>query len=75
MAQTTVEVLKRCDDNLTRENVMKQAASLKDLEQGGLLPGVKISTSATDYEPIEQLQLMQFKGERWQLFGDVIDGS
>jgi hypothetical protein len=54
---------------------MKQAASLKDLEQGGLLPGVKISTSATDYEPIEQLQLMQFKGERWQLFGDVIDGS
>jgi branched-chain amino acid transport system substrate-binding protein len=75
MAQTTVEVLKRCDDNLTRENVMKQAASLKDLEQGGLLPGVKISTSATDYQPIEQLQLMQFKGERWQLFGDVIDGS
>jgi branched-chain amino acid transport system substrate-binding protein len=75
MAQTTVEVLKRCDDNLTRENVMKQAASLKDLEQGGLLPGVKISTSATDYQPIEQLQLMQFKGERWQPFGDVIDGS
>jgi branched-chain amino acid transport system substrate-binding protein len=75
MAQTMVEVLKRCGDNLTRENVMKQAASLKDLEQGGLLPGVKISTSATDFQPIEQLQLMQFKGERWQLFGDVIDGG
>jgi branched-chain amino acid transport system substrate-binding protein len=75
MAQTMVEVLKRCGDNLTRENVMKQAASLKDLEQGGLLPGVKISTSATDFQPIEQLQLMQFKGERWQLFGDVIEGG
>ena len=75
MAQTMVEVLKKCGDNLTRENIMKQAASLKDLEQGGLLPGVKISTSATDFQPIEQLQLMQFKGERWQLFGDVIDGG
>ena len=75
MAQTMVEVLKRCGDNLTRENVMKQAASLKDLEQGGLLPGVKISTSATDFQPLHQLQLMQFKGERWQLFGDVIDGG
>ncbi len=75
MAQTMVEVLKRCGDNLTRENVMKQAASLKDFQQGGLLPGVKISTSATDFQPLDQLQLMQFKGERWQLFGDVIDGG
>ena len=75
MAQTMVEVLKRCGDNLTRENVMKQAASLNNLEQGGLLPGVKISTSPTDFQPIEQLQLMQFKGERWQLLGDVMDGA
>ena len=75
MAQTMVEVLRRCGDNLTRENVMKQAASLNNLEQGGLLPGVRISTSSTDFQPIEQLQLMQFKGERWQLFGDVMDGA
>src|SRR4051812_25858511 len=75
MAQTMVEVLKRCGDNLTRDNVMKQATSLNNLEQGGLLPGVKISTSPTDFQPIEQLQLMQFKGERWRLFGDVLDGS
>jgi ABC-type branched-subunit amino acid transport system substrate-binding protein len=75
MAQTMVEVLKRCGDNLTRENIMKQAASLDNLEQGGLLPGVKISTGPTDFQPISQLQLMQFKGERWQLFGDVMDGA
>jgi ABC-type branched-subunit amino acid transport system substrate-binding protein len=75
MAQTMVEVLRRCGDNLTRENVMKQAASLHHLEQGGLLPGVKITTSPTDFQPISQLQLMRFKGERWQLFGDVMDGA
>ena len=75
MAQTMIEVLKRCGDNLTRENVMKQAASLNHLEQGGLLPGVRISTSPTDFQPIDQLQLMRFKGERWQLFGDVMDGA
>jgi len=75
MAQTMVEVLKRCGDNLTRDNVMKQAASLNNLEQGGLLPGVKISTSPTDFQPIEQLQLMEFKGERWRLFGDVMDAG
>jgi branched-chain amino acid transport system substrate-binding protein len=75
MAQTMVEVLKRCGDNLTRENVMKQAAALHNLEQGGLLPGVKISTSPTDFQPIDQLQLMQFKGERWELFGDVMEGA
>ena len=75
MAQTMVEVLKRCGDNLTRDNVMKQAASLNNLEQGGLLPGVKISTSPTDFQPIEQLQLMEFKGERWRLFGDVMDAA
>lgn len=75
MAQTMVQVLRRCGDNLTRENVMKQAASLNNLEQGGLLPGVKISTSPTDFQPISQLQLMRFKGERWQLFGDVMEGA
>jgi branched-chain amino acid transport system substrate-binding protein len=75
MAQTMVEVLKRCGDNLTRENIMKQATSLKKLAQGGLLPGVTITTGPDDFQPIDQLQLMRFKGERWQLFGDVLDGG
>jgi ABC-type branched-subunit amino acid transport system substrate-binding protein len=75
MATTMVEVLKRCGDNLTRENVMKQAASLKQFSQGGLLPGVTLSTGPDDFQPIEQLQLMQFKDGRWQLFGDVISGE
>jgi hypothetical protein len=54
---------------------MKQAASLKQFPQGGLLPGVTISTGPDDFQPIEQLQLMQFKDGRWQLFGDVISGE
>jgi hypothetical protein len=68
-------VLKQCGDNLTRENVMKQAASLKDFRTEVMLPGIKISTSATDFAPINHLQLMRFKGERWNLFGDVISGQ
>jgi branched-chain amino acid transport system substrate-binding protein len=75
VAQTMVQVLKQCGDNLTRENIMKQAASLKDFRTEVLLPGIKINTSATDFAPISQLQLVQFKGERWQLFGDVISGD
>jgi len=75
MATTMVEVLRRCGDNLTRENVMKQAASLKQFAQGGLLPGVTLTTAPDDFQPIEQLQLMRFTGERWQLFGDVISGE
>jgi len=75
MAQTMVEVLKRCGDDLTRVNVMKQAAGLKAFAQDGLLPGVTLTTAADDFQPIEQLQLMQFKGERWQLFGDVMNGE
>jgi branched-chain amino acid transport system substrate-binding protein len=74
-AQTMVEVLKQCGDNLTRENVMKQAASIKGLQLGGILPGILIKTSATDFAPIEQLQLMTFKGEAWELFGDIISGE
>ena len=75
MATTMVEVLRRCGDDLTRANVMKQAASLQQFAQGGLLPGVTLTTGPADFQPIEQLQLMQFKGERWQLFGDVISGE
>jgi branched-chain amino acid transport system substrate-binding protein len=70
-----VHVLKACGDNLTRANVMKQAASIKDLQLDGVLPGIKINTSATDFAPLEQLQLMRFKGERWELFGDVISAE
>src|ERR1700687_4106028 len=72
VAQTLVQVLKQCGDNLTRENVMKQAANLKDFRTEVLLPGVMINTSPTDFAPISQLQLQRFKGERWELFGDVI---
>ena len=69
------KVLKMCGDDLTRANVMKQAASLKDFTPDTLLPGVKINTSATDFAPIEQLQMMRFKGEKWDLFGDIISGE
>src|ERR1700716_1037112 len=75
VAQTLVEVLKKCGDNLTRENVMKQAASLKDFRTEVLLPGIMINTSPTDFAPISQLQLMKFKGEKWDLFGDVVSGD
>jgi branched-chain amino acid transport system substrate-binding protein len=75
VAQGLVHVLKACGDDLTRENIMKQAASIKDLEVGSLLPGVKVNTSATDFAPISQLQLMKFKGEKWDLFGEIISGD
>jgi branched-chain amino acid transport system substrate-binding protein len=74
-AQTMVKVLEMCGDNLTRENVMKQAASLKDFAPDTLLPGITVNTSPTDFAPIEQLQMMRFKGEKWDLFGDIISGE
>ena len=74
-AQTLVEVLKRCGDNLTRENVMKQAASLHNLTLPMLLPGITLNTSADDFDPIKQMQLQKFDGTTWKLFGDVISGS
>jgi ABC-type branched-subunit amino acid transport system substrate-binding protein len=75
VAQTLVQVLKQCGDNLTRENVMKQAANLRDFRTEVLLPNIKINTSATDFAPISDLQLMKFEGERWRLFGEVISGD
>ena len=75
VAQALVQILKQCGDNLTRENVMKQAASLKDFVPGGVLPGVKANTSPTDFAPISQLQLMRFKGETWELFGEILSGD
>ena len=75
VAQGMVHVLKQCGDNLTRENVMKQAANIKNLEISSLLPGVKVNTGPEDFAPISQLQLMKFKGEKWDLFGEVISGD
>jgi hypothetical protein len=75
VAQTMVEVLKMCGDNLTRENIMKQAANLKNFRTEVLLPGIAINTSPSNFAPIGQLQLMKFKGERWELFGDIISGD
>ena len=71
-AQTMVQVLKQCGNDLTRENVMKQAANLKNLKLPLLLPGIVINTSPTDFFPVEQAQLAKFNGKQWELFGEVI---
>ena len=74
-ASTLAKALEMCGDDLTRANLMKQAASLKDFAPDTLLPGVKINTSATDFAPIAQLQMQRFKGEKWELFGEIISGD
>ena len=68
-------MLKQAGDNLTRENVMKQAASLKNVTHPMLLPGITINTSEKDFYPIKQMQMQKFNGERWELFGPIISGS
>ncbi|MCK1357888.1 ABC transporter substrate-binding protein [Bradyrhizobium sp. 199] len=75
VSQGLVQVLKACGDDLTRENVMKQAANLKDFDPAGLLPGIKVNTSATDFAPLSQLQLIRFKGEHWERFGEILSGD
>jgi branched-chain amino acid transport system substrate-binding protein len=75
VAQSMVQVLKACGDDLTRANVMKQAASMHDAVVAGLLPGVKINTSPTDFAPISQLQLAKLKGDTWERFGDIISSD
>jgi ABC-type branched-subunit amino acid transport system substrate-binding protein len=75
VAQTLVQVLKQCGDDLTRENIMKQAANLKNFRTEVLLPGIVINTSPTDFAPLSQLQLMKFEGEKWKLFGDIVSGD
>jgi branched-chain amino acid transport system substrate-binding protein len=72
-AQTLVQVLKQCGNELTRENVMKQAANLKDFRTDNLLPSMTINTSPTDFAPIKQVQFRRLKGERWELFGPVLN--
>ncbi|HXF18132.1 MAG TPA: ABC transporter substrate-binding protein [Burkholderiales bacterium] len=71
-AQTMAHVLKQCGDDLSHENIMRQAARLKDLEIPVLLPGIRINTGPADFYPIEQVQLARFDGKRWVLFGEVI---
>jgi branched-chain amino acid transport system substrate-binding protein len=72
-AETLAQVLKQCGDDLSRENVMRQAASLKDFESSALLPGIKINTSESNFRPIRQIRLVQFDGRTWQPIGDVLE--
>ncbi len=74
-AQVLEHILRKAGDDLTRENIMKQATSLKGFAPASLLPGITMNTSSTDYFPVKQMQMMRFKGERWELFGSVIDGT
>ncbi len=71
-AQIMIHVLEQCGDNLTRENVMHHAGSMKDVRLPMLLPGISLNTSATDYDPVKQMQLMRFNGKQWVLFGPVV---
>ena len=75
VTQTMVAVLKACGNNLTRENIMKQAASIHNEKLPMLLPGITVSTSSSDFAPIKQMQLQKFDGTTWRLFGGVISGS
>jgi branched-chain amino acid transport system substrate-binding protein len=73
-ATMLIPVLKQCGDDLSRENIMRQAANLKDLELPMLLPGIKVNTSPDNYYPIRQMQLASFNGKSWEQFGDVLSG-
>ena len=75
VSATMRHVLTQCGDNLTRANLMKQAASMHQLEVPMLLPGIKINTSATDFYPIQSVRLAKFDGEKWALFGDVLSNE
>jgi ABC-type branched-subunit amino acid transport system substrate-binding protein len=74
-AETMVQVLKQCGDDLSRENVMRQAAALTDYQPSVVLPGIKINTGPGDYRPIKQMRLIQFDGRTWQPIGDVIESA
>jgi branched-chain amino acid transport system substrate-binding protein len=69
-----VQVLKQCGNDLSRDNIMRQAVNLKDLELPLLLPGIKVNTSPTNYSPIRQMRLATFNGESWELFGELLTG-
>ena len=74
LGATMVQVLKQCANDLSRDNIMKQAANLKDLELPMLLPGIKVKTSPDNFSPIRQMQLATFNGESWEQFGDILSG-
>jgi ABC-type branched-subunit amino acid transport system substrate-binding protein len=74
-AETLVQVLKQCGDDLSRENVMRQAAALRDYDPSVLLPGIKVNTSPENFRPIRQMRLVQFDGRTWQPIGDVIESA
>ena len=73
--QLLIEILKRCGDDLTRENVMKQTTSLKGVTLDLSLPGLTVNSSPTDYRLNKQLQMMRFDGKRWVLFGPIIEAG
>jgi ABC-type branched-subunit amino acid transport system substrate-binding protein len=75
LAAMTAQVLKQCGDELTRENVMKQAANLHDFTVPMLLPGITANTSPTDFAPVKQVQMAKFDGQRWNLFGELLKGA
>jgi len=75
VAILVTHLIKQCGNDLSRENIMKQAANLKNVDLPLLLPGVKVNTSPTDFAPIEQEQLAKFDGERWAIFGELVDAS
>jgi branched-chain amino acid transport system substrate-binding protein len=69
-----IQALRQCGNDLSRENMLKQATNLKNLEIPVLLPGIRVNTSPTNYHPIRQLRLMRWNGQVWELFGDIIEG-
>jgi ABC-type branched-subunit amino acid transport system substrate-binding protein len=73
--QLLIHVLKACGDDLTRENVLKQATNLKNVQLDLLLPGISVSTTPTDYRVNKQLQMMKFNGERWEMFGPILEDA
>ncbi|WP_050386394.1 ABC transporter substrate-binding protein [Bradyrhizobium pachyrhizi] len=75
LAQTLVKVLEMCGDDLTRENVMKQAANLRDFAPDTIIPGVFVNTSATDYAPVKKMRMVRFDGEKWEFIGEATDGD
>jgi len=75
VAQMLIQVLKQCGDDLSRANVMRQAANLHDLQVGMLLPGIMVNTSPTDFSPVKQMQMQRFNGQTWELFGPVLNGA
>jgi branched-chain amino acid transport system substrate-binding protein len=75
VSETLVQVLKQCGNDLSRENILKQAASLKSFKPSLALPGIELNTSASDYRPFSQMQLARFNGKTWERFGGVISGE